>query len=34
VTVNVSGVTVNDDNAGNNYAVTYAANNTSNIAQG
>jgi hypothetical protein len=33
VTVNVSGVTVNDDNSGNNYAVTYAANNTSNIAQ-
>ena len=33
VTVNVSGVSVNDGNAGGNYAVNYASNNTSNISQ-
>jgi hypothetical protein len=33
VTVNVSGVTVNDGNAGGNYAVTHVANNTSNITR-
>ena len=31
VTVNASGITVNDGNSGNNYSVTHAANNTSNI---
>ena len=32
VTVNVSGVSVNDGNGGANYALTQAANNTSNIS--
>jgi hypothetical protein len=33
VTVNVSGVSVNDGNGGANYVVTQASNNTSNITQ-
>ena len=33
VTVNVSGISVNDGNAGGNYSITQAPNNTSNISQ-